>query len=262
MSSEIAHHIEQVQARIAAACRRAGRRPEEVRLIAVSKTVPPERIREAYDAGLRDFGENRVQEAEAKRPALGDLGITWHMIGHLQTNKARAACERFQWIHSVDSRRIAEKLDNALKAIRAVSVADAAGVSPVRGAGEGIGGAGEAKEVIAAPLPVLIEVNLGGEAAKSGIEQGAALDLGRSISELPALSLRGLMTVPPFTEDPESARPYFSRLRELRKVIDSARLPNVSMGELSMGMSHDFEVAIEEGATMVRVGSAIFGPRT
>lgn len=245
MSSEIAHNIERVQARIAAACRRAGRRPEEVRLIAVSKTVPPERIREAYDAGLRDFGENRVQEAEAKRPALRDLDITRHMIGHLQTNKARTARELFQWIHSLDSLRLAEKLDRALG-------------EPSLGGSAGATG----PEAIAAPLPVLIEVNLGGEAAKSGVAENAALDLARSISALPALSLRGLMTVPPFTEVPEGARPYFSRLRELGKVIDSARLPNVSMGEFSMGMSHDFEVAIEEGATMVRVGSAIFGPRT
>jgi len=244
MSSEIAHNIERVQTRIAAACRRAGRRLEEVRLIAVSKTVAPERIREAYDAGLRDFGENRVQEAEAKRPALRDLDITWHMIGHLQTNKARAACELFQWIHSVDSLRLAEKLEHAASAPLAAGSAGSKG-----------------PEAFATSVPVLIEVNLGGEAAKSGVAENAALELARSISALPALSLRGLMTVPPFTEDPEGARPYFSRLRELGKVIDSARLPKVSVGELSMGMSHDFEVAIEEGATQVRVGTAIFGAR-
>jgi PLP dependent protein len=245
MATEIAQNIAQVQERIAAACRRAGRLPEEVRLIAVSKTVPPERIREAYDAGLRDFGENRVQEAEAKRPALRELDITWHMIGHLQTNKARTARELFRWIHSVDSLRLAEKLDRASAAISGGESANL-----------------KALGSIAAPVPVLIEVNLGGEAAKSGVEEGEVLDLARGISALRALSLRGLMTVPPFTEDPERARPYFSRLREHRKVIDSARLPNVSMDELSMGMSHDFEVAIEEGATLVRIGTAIFGPRT
>lgn len=262
--SDVAHNVEQVQARIATACRRAGRRPEDVRLIVVSKTVPPERIREAYGAGLREFGENRVQEAEAKRLALGDLHITWHMIGHLQTNKARPARELFQWIHSVDSLRLAEKLDYTVRAVRALMAGDTASVHPAGGAAEAAGSAGEANDpgVIAALLPVLIEVNLGGEGAKSGVAAAAALELARSISALPALSLRGLMTVPPFASDPEGARPYFSRLRGLAKVIDSARLASVSMGELSMGMSHDFEVAIEEGATMVRIGTAIFGART
>ena len=231
--SEIAKNVARVEERIAAACRRAGHRREDVRLVAVSKTVPPERIREAYDAGLRHFGENRVQEAERKLPALRELDITWHMIGHLQTNKARSARALFNWIESLDSLRLAEKLDRAPQA------------SPE----------------LESPLPVLIEVNLGGEASKSGVDESAALDLGRAISSLPNLSLRGLMTVPPVTDDPEGARPYFARLRELARVIDSARLPNVRMGELSMGMSHDFEVAIEEGATLVRVGSAIFGER-
>ncbi len=239
MMSEIAQNIARIEKRIDAACRRACRRREDVRLIAVSKTVPPERIREAYEAGLRDFGENRVQEAEAKRPALVDLDITWHMIGHLQSNKAQTARELFQWIHSIDSLRIAERLDRTPPAAAEPVWAHNAGT----------------------PLPVLIEVNLGEEAAKSGVTADVALDLARAIGALPNLALCGLMTVPPLTEDPEDARPYFSRLRELGKVIDSARLPNVSMGELSMGMSHDFEVAVEEGATMVRVGSAIFGER-
>ena len=243
MTSEIAQNIAQVQERILAACRRVGRRPEEVRLVGVSKTVPPERVREAYEAGLRDFGENRVQEAEAKRPALRDLDIAWHMIGHLQTNKARAACELFHWIQSVDSLRLAEKLSQVSSR--------ASGGSP--------GPQGLPSPPVL--LPVLIEVNLGGEAAKSGVEAAAALDLARGMSALPGLSLRGLMVVPPFTEDPEGARPFFFRLRGLRTVIDSARLPNVCMDELSMGMSHDFEVAIEEGATLVRVGTAIFGAR-
>jgi PLP dependent protein len=242
MSSDIAANIARVRERIAAAGLRSGRRPEQVRLIGVSKTISPERIREAHEAGLREFGENRVQEAEAKRPALADLSITWHMIGHLQTNKARAARELFQWIHSIDSLRVAEKLD------RAATAADGQASASDRGA--------------SACLPVLIEVNLGGEASKSGVAPDRALELARSISTLQALSLRGLMTVPPVSDNPEGARPYFSRLRELRKVIDSAHLPGVSMDELSMGMSHDFEVAIDEGATMVRVGSAIFGPRT
>jgi len=237
--SEITKNIDRVEERIATACRRAGRRREDVRLVAVSKTVPPERIREAYDAGLRDFGENRVQESERKMPALRELEITWHMIGHLQTNKARSARALFDWVQSLDSLRLAERLD------RAPQAAADTGSPPKAGS----------------PLPVLIEVNLGGEASKSGITAEAAPALARSIGALPNLSLRGLMTVPPVTDDPEAARPYFALLRELAGAIDSARLPNVRMGELSMGMSHDFDVAIEEGATLVRVGSAIFGER-
>jgi len=237
--SEIEQNIARVEERIAAGCRRAGRRREEVRLVAVSKTVPPERIREAYDAGLRDFGENRVQEAEAKLPVLRELDITWHMIGHLQTNKARSARALFHWVQSLDSLRLAERLDRAPQAAEP--------------------GLLHSEET---PLPVLIELNLGGEASKSGVAEAAALDLARAVSALPNLSLRGLMTVPPVTDDAEGARPYFARLREFARVIDSARLPEVRMDELSMGMSHDFEVAVEEGATLVRVGSAIFGERT
>ena len=234
MMSEIAKNVARVEERIAAACRRVGRRRDDVRLVAVSKTVPPERIREAYEAGLRDFGENRVQEAERKLPELRELEITWHMIGHLQTNKARTARALFRWIHSIDSLRLAQRLD------RDSEGAELAGGSL---------------------LPVLVEVNLSGEASKSGVAESVAVDLARAISALPNLSLSGLMTVPPVTDDPEGARPYFARLRGLARVIDSTRLPNVRMDELSMGMSHDFEVAIEEGATLVRVGSAIFGER-
>ena len=215
---------------MAAACQRAGRRPEEVRLVAVSKLVPPEAIREACEAGLNDFGENRVQEAHLKRPALSDLTLTWHLIGHLQSNKAKPARELFRWIQSIDSLRVAEKLHRA-----------APGSSD--------------------RLTVLVEVNLGGEATKSGVREEEALELTGKIGELGTLELRGLMVVPPYFEDPGRARPYFSRLRKLASVIDSARLPGVSMQELSMGMSHDFEAAIEEGATVVRVGTAIFGPR-
>lgn len=246
MADAIARNVVHLQERIAVACRRAGRRPEEVRLVAVSKTVPPERIREAYEAGLRHFGENRVQEAQAKRPALADLDVTWHLIGHLQTNKARTGRELFHWIHSVDSLRLAEKLDRA---------AEPDPGSDQR-AGRGVGPAEDSRR-----LPVLIEVNLGGEASKSGVPESAALELACGMSDLETVELRGLMLVPPYSEDPEEARPYFSRLRELRKVIDSARLPNVRMDELSMGMSHDFEVAVEEGATLVRVGASIFGAR-
>jgi len=180
---------------------------------------------------LRDFGENRVQEAKAKRPALSDLTVTWHMVGHLQSNKARAARELFHWVHSVDSLRLAQKLDLA------------AGSSAER-------------------LPVLIEVNLSEEITKSGAREADVPQLAEQVAMLARLELRGLMVIPPFLENPEEARPYFRRLRELAREIDSRHLANVSMQELSMGMSHDFEVAIEEGATMVRIGTAIFGPRS
>ncbi len=230
MSDEIRENIERVRIRIAAACARSRRRPEDVRLIAISKTVPAERIREAYEAGLRDFGENRVQEARDKRLALADLTATWHLVGRLQTNKARPAREHFHWFHALDSIRLAERLENA--------------AAP---------GGGR--------LPVLLEVNLGGEETKAGVREDEVLPLAEQVSRLSTLELRGLMVLPPYFDDPEQARPYFRRLRELAAAVDSARLPGVALRELSMGMSHDFEVAIEEGATMVRVGTAIFGPR-
>ncbi len=223
-------NIARVQERIAAACRRSGRRPEDVKLIAVSKTVPPDRIREAFESGLHDFGENRVQEARDKRPALSDLNATWHLVGHLQSNKARLARELFHWVQSVDSVRVATKL-------------------------------GEAAVCSGERLPVLIQVNLGVEPTKSGAREGEVLDLARQVSRIETLELRGLMILPPFFEDPEQARPSFHRLRELAEAIGSENLPNASLTELSMGMSHDFEVAIEEGATMVRLGTAIFGQR-
>jgi PLP dependent protein len=236
-------NIARVQERIAGACHRAGRRPEDVRLVAVSKTVAPELIREAYDCGLRDFGENRVQEAASKQGVLRDLDITWHLIGHLQTNKARAARQLFHWVHSVDSARVAEKLGRS-----AVEESGESGLPSGSGAAD--------------RLTVLIEVNLGGEDAKSGVAEDGALELAQSVAAFDGLALRGLMLVPPYFEDPERSRPFFSRLRELAKMIDSARLPGVRVNELSMGMSHDFEVAIEEGATLVRVGTAIFGARS
>jgi pyridoxal phosphate enzyme (YggS family) len=226
----IRENVARVLGRIAAACARAGRRPEDVKLVAVSKAVSPELIRQAYEAGLRDFGENRVQEAEAKRPALADLDATWHLVGHLQTNKAKPARELFQYIHSLDSLRLAERLDR---------VASPGGQR----------------------LPVLLEVNLGEELTKSGAREAELLQLALGVSQLPTLELRGLMAMPPLFEDPDKTRPFFRRLRELAEMIESHRLPGVSMRELSMGMSHDFEVAVEEGATMIRIGTAIFGPR-
>lgn len=227
----IKENVARVQEQIAAACRNVGRRREDVKLVAISKTFPAESIRAAYEAGLRDFGENRVQEAHAKRPALSDLSITWHLVGHLQTNKAKAARELFDWVHSVDSFRIALKLDQAA----------------VPGGGR---------------LPVLLEVNLGEEESKVGVGESEIIQLAEQVSRLGTLEVRGLMVIPPFLDDPEQVRPYFRRLRELAQEIDSKNIANVSMQELSMGMSHDFEVAIEEGATLIRVGTAIFGARS
>jgi pyridoxal phosphate enzyme (YggS family) len=234
----IAENIAQVQERIAAAARRAARIPEGITLMGVSKTFPVERIREAYDAGLRVFGENRVQEFAGKADALRDLRDTeWHLIGHLQTNKAAKTAELFDAVDSVDSVRMAEKLNAS---------AESAGKT----------------------LSVLIEINVGGEQAKSGvapnsIEQGSD-ELEQILQGAPRwgnLKIRGLMAVPPYTEDPEGSRPYFRQLRQIRDSIVARDLPQVSMVVLSMGMSHDFEVAIEEGATCVRVGTAIFGER-
>jgi len=225
---DIKENVARVQERIASACQRCGRRPEDLKLLAISKTFPAECIRVGFEAGLRDFGENRVQEAQAKRPALSDLNITWHLVGHLQTNKARTARELFHWVHSVDSLRLAQKLEQT--------------------------GAGR--------LPVLLEVNLGGEESKAGVGEKEIIPLAEQVSQLATLELRGLMVIPPFFDDPEQVRPYFRRLRELAREIDARNFPNVSVQELSMGMSHDFEVAIEEGSTIIRVGTAIFGARS
>ncbi len=229
----ISESIAAVRERLAAAARRAGRRPEEIALMAVTKTHPPERIREAHAAGLRLFGENRVQEFAAKAGALADLvEAEWHMIGHLQTNKAGKAAELFSSVDSVDTVKLAEKLDAAARALKK-------------------------------RLRVLIEINVGGETAKSGVapDSRELEELLLAAPRLEALEFRGLMTVPPFTDDHEKARPYFRKLRELRDAIAARNFPAVGMDVLSMGMSHDFEVAIEEGSTCVRVGTAIFGMR-
>lgn len=229
----IPENIAALQQRIVDAVRRAGRSADDVALMAVTKTHPPERIREAYAAGLRLFGENRVQEFATKADALADLPeAEWHMIGHLQTNKATKAVELFRSVDSLDSVKLAEKLDSAASKL------------------------GE-------KLRVLIEINVGGETAKSGTAPDSR-ELESLLLAAPgfdALDFRGLMTVPPFAEDPEGARPYFRRLRELRDTIAVRKLPSVRMDVLSMGMSHDFEIAIEEGSTCVRVGTAIFGER-
>lgn len=211
---------------------RAGRPADSVLLVAVTKTQPPERIAQAYAAGQRHFGENRVQEFEQKRPLLQLPGSQWHLIGHLQSNKARRAVQLFDVVETVDSARLARRLSEAAE-------------SSARSAGDR-NGAG-------ARLPVFIEVKLGPEPAKTGCSEEELLELARHVAELPRLQLRGLMTIPPFTEDPEGSRPYFRRLREWGQRL---QLP-----QLSMGMTHDFEVAIEEGATLVRIGTAIFGER-
>lgn len=201
--------------------------------MAVTKTHLPESIRAAQAAGLRLFGENRVQEFAGKVSALANLaGAEWHMIGHLQTNKAAKAAELFSAVDSVDSVKLAEKLDAAARAL-------------------------------GKKLRVLVEINVGREAAKSGVAPGSREleELLMSAPRLESLEFRGLMTVPPFTDDPEQARPYFRKLRELRDAIAARKLPAVDMRTLSMGMSHDFQIAIEEGSTCVRVGTAIFGER-
>jgi pyridoxal phosphate enzyme (YggS family) len=230
----IVENVARVRERIAATAQRAGRNPEEITLMGVSKTFPVERIREAYAAGLRVFGENRVQEFADKAGSLHDLAdAEWHLIGHLQSNKAAKAAELFGAVDSVESVRLAEKLNGA---------AEKAGKM----------------------LPILIEINVGGEDAKSGVAPSSQ-ELEQILLGAPgweSLRIRGLMTVPPYSDDPESARPFFRQLLEIRDRIVSRRLVAVSMEVLSIGMSHDFEVAIEEGSTCVRVGTAIFGERT
>jgi len=230
----IVSNLAAIHERLARAARRVGRNPDEVKLMAVTKTFPAERVVEAYAAGQRLFGENRVQEFAEKASALTYLrDAEFHMIGHLQSNKAMKAAEIFHAIDSLDSVRLAQRLNASA-------------------------------EKLGKRLDVLIEINVGGEAAKSGIPPGSP-ELEAILADAPewaSLSLRGLMTVPPFTEDPEGSRPYFLQLRELRDRLAARSLRAVSFDVLSMGMSHDFEVAIEEGSTCVRLGTAIFGDRT
>jgi len=228
----IAENIARVRERIDAAARRAGRDSRKIALMAVSKTHPAETIREAYAAGQRLFGENRVQEFAEKHGALADLAdAEFHLIGHLQSNKSAKAAELFHAVDSVDSLRLAERLHSAAEA--------------------------NGKK-----LRVLIEINVGGEGAKSGLapESPEIVQILDAVPRLANIEIRGLMTVPPYTKDCEGARPYFRRMRELRDEL-ATRSPQLDLKELSMGMSHDFEVAIEEGSTCVRVGTAIFGER-
>ena len=229
----VAENLAHIQERVASAARRVGREPETITLMAVSKTVSSDKIRELYQAGQRLFGESRIQEFAGKTASLQDLrDAAWHMIGHLQSNKASKAAELFGAVDSVDSLRLAEKLNAAA-------------------------------EQVGKKLPLLIEINVGAEAAKSGVwpESSELQAILRAAAGWNHVEVRGLMTVPPFGEDAEAARPFFRRMRELRDEIAQQNLPKVSMGVLSMGMSHDFEIAIEEGSTTVRVGTAIFGNR-
>lgn len=229
----LAETLAAVRARMDAAARRAGRSPAEIQLMGVTKQVEPRRIREAYEAGLRTFGENRVQEFAEKINLLRDLPeATFHLIGHLQSNKAARAAELFAGVDSLDSLRLAEKLDSAAAKLEK-------------------------------RLAVLVEINLAGEAAKTGMapDSPELEELLAAAPRLAALEFRGLMAIPPHTPDPEGARPYFRRLRELRQALRARNLPALGLETLSMGMSHDFEVAIEEGTTCIRLGTAIFGDR-
>jgi PLP dependent protein len=228
--STIADRLAGIRGRIDAAARSAGRNPSSVRLVAVSKTFPIDAIREAYAAGQRDFGENRVQEALQKIASGTDLEIRWHLLGHLQTNKARKAAPSFATIHSVDSVELLQKIDAA---------AAEAGKTP----------------------ELLIQVDLAREATKFGVAPADVPRIFDAAASCRAARIAGLMTLPPVPESPEDARPWFTRLRELREQWLAAKVPASMLAELSMGMSADFEVAIQEGSTMVRVGTAIFGSR-
>jgi hypothetical protein len=225
---DIRKNLDDVQRRVLDACARAGRDPGEVKLVAVTKNVDVDRIREAMACGIRRFGENYVQEALPKIRALGP-GAEWHFIGHLQTNKAKYAVGQFHMIHTVDRLSLAQELDR--------------------------------RSAQAAPLPILIQVNVSGEETKSGTPPEALADLLSGLVRFPHLRIRGLMSMAPFFDDPEVARPTFRALREWRdRLRDMVSFPH-SMDELSMGMTGDFEAAIEEGATFVRIGTALFGPR-
>ncbi len=226
----IAENVAIIRNKMRSACLRVGRDPEDVRLVGVTKTVPPERVREGVDAGLTILGENYIQEAQGKVEALAGIHVSWHFIGHLQSNKAKIAARLFDCVHTIDSEKLARELDKqADKAGRRISV--------------------------------LLEVELGGENSKSGVEPETLVSLYRAASKLESLDVKGIMALPPFLDDPEEVRPYFRRLRELLDQLRDASSRPEDLTELSMGMSNDFEVAIEEGSTLVRVGTALFGSR-
>jgi len=226
----IAARLADVRERIANAAARAGRDPSHIKLIAVSKTFGVDVVRDAAAAGQIDFGENKVQEAQAKRAATGDLKIVWHLIGHLQSNKAKKAAAEFDVIHSIDSADLVKKLDAA---------AAAAGRR----------------------LTLLAQADLAGEATKHGAGEAELSSIFEAAAGCTAVRMSGLMIIPPAVDDAEEARPWFRRLREIRDGLIASGVDRNSLTELSMGMSHDYEIAIAEGATMVRIGTAIFGPR-
>lgn len=231
MDDHIAANLQHVRGRIEAACRRSNRDPGELTLVAVSKTFSSESIRAAHAAGQVDFGENKVQEALQKIEQTADIPLRWHLIGHLQSNKAKKAAAGFQVIHSIDSLELVERIDAA---------AAEAGTKP----------------------EVLVQVDLAGESTKFGAPAEESRRIVDATLACRAVRLVGLMVLPPWSEDPEATRPYFTRLRELRDAWLADGVPAEHLGQLSMGMSHDFEAAVEEGATIVRVGTAIFGKRT
>ena len=225
----INENLMQVRKNIEAACQKAGRNPEEVTLIAVSKTKPVPMLEEAYQAGSRDFGENKVQEIMDKYPVLPD-DIRWHMIGHLQRNKVKYIEDKVSLVHSVDSLRLAEEISRQA----------------------------EKKQT---ELDILVEVNIAQEESKFGTSRAEAAQLVEEIAKLPCIHVKGLMTIAPFVEHPEENRKYFRQIKELSVDIEKKNIDNVSMSVLSMGMTNDYMVAVEEGATMVRVGTGIFGER-
>lgn len=226
----IAENAARVMERIERAAVSCGRDPASVRLAGVAKTVPAQQVAAAVRAGVSIIAENYIQEAREKIEALAGLSVSWHFIGHLQTNKTRYAARMFDWIHTIDSIRLAEELSHRLL-------------------------------IENRRMTVLIEVNLGGEASKSGVSPNEAPLLAEKMAALPRLDLKGLMAMPPFTENPEDSRPYFAALRRLAEKIAGMKIENAEMAELSMGLSHDFEEAIKEGATIIRVGTGIFGKR-
>ena len=223
--------IKHIEARVAEAAKKAGRNPEDVRLVAVSKTKPVEMVKEALESGQLIFGENYIQEAMEKIETMDGSAIQWHFIGHLQSKKSKYAAGAFDLIHSVDSLKLATEINK-------------------QAAKKGV------------VQNILIQVNTSGEESKSGTTETEVLELVRQVAELENVAIKGLMTMPAFFDNPEGARPYFRQLRQVSERIASLDIPGVEMKELSMGMSGDFEVAIEEGATLVRVGTAIFGARS
>ncbi len=227
--SSIEDNLRIVRDRIAAAAFRAGRSPDEVTLVGISKLQPVERVQAAVDAGLLHLGENRVQEAAGKIPLING-NVHWRLVGHLQRNKAKKAVELFEMIESIDSLRIADEVSR-----RCVEVGKT--------------------------MSILIEVNLAGEETKSGVVPSELHDLARHCAKLPQLHLQGIMVIPPFDPDPERSRPYFREARRMFEELKAAQIEGADIRGLSMGMSNDFEIAVEEGATIVRVGTAIFGPR-